>query len=786
MDNSIGKKIAELRKQNNLSQKELADKLCVSNKTISKWECGSGNPDIEILIKMAEIFSVTLDELVKNDITIDEKTNKQNEKHFKKKILLVFSIISLCTICIVSSLLCYLYIPRSPKIKSSQVFDINHETQTISCIVNNETDFFSFKDTIETPITTSWHLYYDLDNLVEIKLKTVNLEVGDNSYYIVVENNIGESKVYKVNIRRKPMYTVTFDKGEHYSEENRYIKQLVEEGKSLIIPSEIPFKKGYSFNKWDINYDIVTSNISINAIYSKNVNKIYFLSDKNDISNPIIIEAKTDDTITLPYNSFNKEGYVFSSWKMLDSYTNYNGGDSYVVGNDSDIYFYAAWTPIQYTATLNYNGGIVSQNIIYFTIDSKSIILPETSKENYNFNGWYLDLNDESTKLTSIFTGTSKNLVLYARFTPIEYNINYHLFGGINSSVNPTYTTIESQNCLLQPATHDYLLFQGWYLDKNYENIITEIPEGNIQSIDMYAKWHSALDGTTNNDGYTVIDTIGYFITITQTSTLWSKNFILVSDLDFDNRDLRRIGGYVYGKYPYKGYEGIFNGNGHSLLNFNYTLDKISGYSFTECSLFNIQEGAIKNLHVKGNDIVIDATNIKDNPFFIGGIVSTLGSDASIINCYCETNISLLNYTKSLPEYASFIGGIVGRISGTAVVENCYSTGNFEAENTCIGGIAGGHSYKLEENIAKASIKSCFSIGSITTQYSRGSIVCSGSDWHRNIEIIECYIYSEQIINGRLVDSGLCLTDLLQNLNTDWDSDVWILSETEFPILRKG
>ena len=64
----------------------MADKLNVSNKTVSKWECGSGNPDIEILIKMAEIFSVTLDELVKNDITIDEKTNKQNKKHFKKKI----------------------------------------------------------------------------------------------------------------------------------------------------------------------------------------------------------------------------------------------------------------------------------------------------------------------------------------------------------------------------------------------------------------------------------------------------------------------------------------------------------------------------------------------------------------------------------------------------------------------------------------------------------------------------------------------------------------------------
>ena len=36
----IGKFIAEIRKQNNMTQKQLADALCISDKTISKWECG--------------------------------------------------------------------------------------------------------------------------------------------------------------------------------------------------------------------------------------------------------------------------------------------------------------------------------------------------------------------------------------------------------------------------------------------------------------------------------------------------------------------------------------------------------------------------------------------------------------------------------------------------------------------------------------------------------------------------------------------------------------------------
>jgi transcriptional regulator with XRE-family HTH domain len=56
---TIGEKIAELRKAKGLSQKDLADKLSVSNKTISKWECGNGEPDINLLKKISTIFRST-------------------------------------------------------------------------------------------------------------------------------------------------------------------------------------------------------------------------------------------------------------------------------------------------------------------------------------------------------------------------------------------------------------------------------------------------------------------------------------------------------------------------------------------------------------------------------------------------------------------------------------------------------------------------------------------------------------------------------------------------------
>ena len=60
----IGKNITRLRKLANMTQLELAEKLNYSDKSISKWEQGNGIPDVRILVQLAELFGVTLDDLV--------------------------------------------------------------------------------------------------------------------------------------------------------------------------------------------------------------------------------------------------------------------------------------------------------------------------------------------------------------------------------------------------------------------------------------------------------------------------------------------------------------------------------------------------------------------------------------------------------------------------------------------------------------------------------------------------------------------------------------------------
>ena len=69
MDNiKTGKLIAKLRKKKGLTQQQLADKLNLSNKTISKWESGSGSPDISNLLVLAEALDVSVDELLKGEL----------------------------------------------------------------------------------------------------------------------------------------------------------------------------------------------------------------------------------------------------------------------------------------------------------------------------------------------------------------------------------------------------------------------------------------------------------------------------------------------------------------------------------------------------------------------------------------------------------------------------------------------------------------------------------------------------------------------------------------------
>lgn len=68
----IGGYISKLRRERNMSQMQLADRLYVTEKAVSKWECGNGIPDLDNIGKLAEVFNISIEELLAGG-----KRNKQ-------------------------------------------------------------------------------------------------------------------------------------------------------------------------------------------------------------------------------------------------------------------------------------------------------------------------------------------------------------------------------------------------------------------------------------------------------------------------------------------------------------------------------------------------------------------------------------------------------------------------------------------------------------------------------------------------------------------------------------
>ncbi len=126
MDNmKFGKFIQELRKEKNMTQKELAQKLNLTDKAISKWERGIGFPDIAMLKPLAEIFNVSIIELLNGEkenvkeIDLDLRILtilKEKESEKKKKVGKVIGISS--TIIVILTITLYILIFSKGELKT--------------------------------------------------------------------------------------------------------------------------------------------------------------------------------------------------------------------------------------------------------------------------------------------------------------------------------------------------------------------------------------------------------------------------------------------------------------------------------------------------------------------------------------------------------------------------------------------------------------------------------------------------------------------------------------------
>lgn len=216
----IGNLIKKLREENNLTQKDLADKLGVTYQAVSKWENGKNIPDIGVMKQISEDFSINLDEILNG-----EKIKKDK----RKKLLLIVPFLLL--IIIISIII--LKINNNSdfefktisskcsefKISGSAAYNKNKTSIYISNI-----EFCGNEDK-EVYKNINCILYEKINNnkkeisscaekensTLENYLKDININVDNAScknlvsntlfLEIVAENNNGENKTYTIPIK---------------------------------------------------------------------------------------------------------------------------------------------------------------------------------------------------------------------------------------------------------------------------------------------------------------------------------------------------------------------------------------------------------------------------------------------------------------------------------------------------------------------------------------------------------------------------------------------------------
>ena len=242
----------------------------------------------------------------------------------------------------------------------------------ISGKVSNATTIFSFIDEISVADSATYTVSTDINGSHTIKTKTVNLAIGDNTYYIFVENG-KDIRLYTVSIRRRPIYTVTFDSNGGTEVE----QQQVEEDSFAISPSSK--KTGYDLS-WDYDFSKpILKDETITANWSAVRYSITYVLNggENNSDNPLTYTVEDEITLLAP----TKVGYT-GSWS--------NEG-KIEIGSTGNKTFTASYTINQYSmkvAPSIENVCSISDGGIYDYNTQVTINLTEVCL-GYDFLGWY-------------------------------------------------------------------------------------------------------------------------------------------------------------------------------------------------------------------------------------------------------------------------------------------------------------------------------------------------------------------------------------------------------------
>ena len=307
--------------------------------------------------------------------------------------------------------------------------------ETLMASFPNNTETFSFLKDIVVAKNAEYIVARDIFCESVISSKTVPLELGDNTYYILITNG-SQQKLYTVTIRRLPMYTVTFNSNGGTS----VVSQTVEEGSLATEPTTS--RIGYTFSSWSYDFTKpIMGDTKINATWTANTNTPYKVE--------YYLENLTKDGYDLVYTDSltgTTASYVTAEIKDYEHFT-YNAYISESSGNiaaNGSLVLKVCYKRNSYTA----NG----RTYPYGT----EITITATVNLGYTFNGWYI--NDELVSENYTYTCVIEAPIV-AKFEVVTEMENFNF----SSSETTCTITGVKDNTVTEIIIPDYVTSIGDY-----------------------------------------------------------------------------------------------------------------------------------------------------------------------------------------------------------------------------------------------------------------------------------------------------------------------------------
>lgn len=304
-------------------------------------------------------------------------------------------------------------------------------------------------------------------------------------------------------------FSVTFDDGI-----SQPVVRVVAHGQSLEDIPEPSAKTGYD-GAWDrTNFENILEDVTVRANYTPHEYTVTFVSAGETVATK---NYNIETAIT--FDDANREHYIFEGWFASEIFSG-NSETGIAIGNYGDKTYYAKWRAVEYYVTYHVFGGLNSINNTNcdgkykYTVESEALTLQTPTKKFYVFEGWYIDENFEGESFAELKKGTSGNIDLYAKWTPQRFEVKYDTLGGVNDENNPSFTTIESEEFELLPATKEDFDFVRWIDDT--ATPVTSIKAHNVEPVSLTAVWRAKVYtveyetnggiATANKTSYTATD----------------------------------------------------------------------------------------------------------------------------------------------------------------------------------------------------------------------------------------------------------------------------------------